>query len=247
VMVEITRASLVAACMTTPRPHLKAILFDIDGTLFNSDGCHFEVFKRVLSEYNFDGGRAIDEAFFMEHISGRSNAAIVGDLFPNMSQEQGNAFAEYKEACFRERAADLLPSLVTPGLQGLFSWMDEQGLAKAAVTNAPRKNAEQMLNAIERLDWFDTLVIGDECRAAKPDPEPYLEAMRRLGVTADSCLAFEDSPSGTTAATAAGVRTYGLLTTQNTDVLATAGCCTCIHNFEDALLWQDLREIVAPR
>eukprot|EP00308_Calcidiscus_leptoporus_P013077 CAMPEP_0119362646 /NCGR_PEP_ID=MMETSP1334-20130426/9651_1 /TAXON_ID=127549 /ORGANISM="Calcidiscus leptoporus, Strain RCC1130" /LENGTH=228 /DNA_ID=CAMNT_0007377881 /DNA_START=103 /DNA_END=789 /DNA_ORIENTATION=+ len=223
---------------------LKAVLFDIDGTLFNSDGVHFEVFQKVLAEYSFNRGRAIDEAFFLQRISGRSNAAIVADLFPQFTAEQGAAFAEYKEACFRERAASLLPSLVTPGLHDLLSWIDAHGVAKAAVTNAPRKNAEQMLSCIDRLEWFDTVVIGDECAAAKPNPEPYLEAMRRLRVAAGECLAFEDSPSGAAAAVGAGVLTYGLLTSQSEGALLDAGCHAVIRDFEDAALWRELRSAV---
>lgn len=119
-------------------------------------------------------------------------------------------------------------------------WADERGLRKAAVTNAPRANAEQMLSAIDRLQWFDTLVIGDECSAAKPDPEPYLAAMRNLGVAPAECVAFEDSPSGARAAVAAGVFTVGILSTQPAESLVAAGCGTLVADFHDKALWEAL-------
>ena len=61
---------------------LKAVLFDIDGTLFHSDAVHLSVFQDVLAEAGFDGGRRITEEFFKDRISGRQNAMILADLFP---------------------------------------------------------------------------------------------------------------------------------------------------------------------
>lgn len=222
---------------------LKAVLFDIDGTLFNSDKLHFTVFQDVLAEYGYGEGRRISESFFVDKISGRSNLAICADLFPQWTSTEAESFIAYKEKRFRDLASEGLAALATPGLDRLLDWIEEHGLQKAAVTNAPRANAELMLSAIGRLDWFDTLVIGDECSAAKPYPDPYLEAMRRLGVRPESCLALEDSPSGATAAVAAGVRTIGILSTQEAGVLSAVGCSTLIVDFHDQNLWQVLSEM----
>lgn len=137
-------------------------------------------------------------------------------------------FSAYKEQRFRDLAENRLADLVTPGLTELMGWMDRTGMRSAAVTNAPRANAELMLRSIGRLEWFNALVIGEECSAAKPNPgrlqsihqivgrvtqclinailtEPYLVAMRKLGVEPFQCIAIEDSPSGAAAAVAAGV------------------------------------------
>ena len=70
------------------------------------------------------------------------------------------------QARFRELAAARLPSLVTPGLERLLARLDAAGVPYAAVTNAPRANAELMLDAIGRRHAFSPLVIGDECTAA---------------------------------------------------------------------------------
>ncbi len=76
----------------------------------------------------------------------------------------------------------------------------------------------------------------------KPDPTPYLTALERLGVEAGDAVAFEDSPAGVKAAKAAGVFTFGLLTTQPPPVLETAGADVAIGNFEDPALWRILHE-----
>ena len=234
-------ASALHAPQVKPPPRLAAILFDIDGTLFNSDSLHLLAFQDSLEEEGFNGGQRIDEYFFLERISGRQNLQIVKDLFPEKSAAEGAAFSDRKEAKFRELAASKLPSLVTPGLAQLLKRLRDHGVRCAAVTNAPRANAELMLGAIGRLDCFEPLIIGDECTAGKPDPEPYLRAMRELGVTADECIAFEDSPAGARAAVAAGVTTIGITSTQPAAALVDAsGCSFAISDFTADALWQEL-------
>ena len=117
------------------------------------------------------------------------------------------------------------------------------------MTNAPRANAELMLASIgtlagrPSLDYFDPLVIGDECAHAKPHPEPYRAAMRGLGVDPSECLAFEDSPSGAAAAVAAGLRTIGITATQPPEVLLEAGCALCVGDFAEEALSRELRTV----
>ena len=99
-----------------------------------------------------------------------------------------------------------------------------------------------MLSGLGLTSFFEHLVIGAECARAKPYPEPYLEGMRLLGVAAADCCAFEDSPSGMTAAVAAGLPTFGLLTSQSEEALARAGAVACVRDFRDAALWRVLGE-----
>ena len=99
-----------------------------------------------------------------------------------------------------------------------------------------------MISAIGLDGFFEVLVIGAECAAAKPHPEPYLEGLRRLGCAPEEAVAFEDSPSGMAAAAAAGIATFGVLTTQPAAALEAAGAVGCVADFADprlarALAW----------
>jgi len=94
-----------------------------------------------------------------------------------------------------------------------------------------------MLRALELQDAFDAIGLGDEAAAPKPDPAPYREMLRRLGVNADRTLAFEDSPSGVTSARGAGVPVVGLATTQRPEALADLGASLVVDDFLDARLW----------
>ena len=79
-------------------------------------------------------------------------------------------------------------------------WIDCRGLKKAAVTNAPKENARVMLAALGMDNWFDEIILGENCKMPKPHPDPYLDAIKVLGVERDEALICEDSPSGDSAA-----------------------------------------------
>ena len=184
-------------------------------------------------------GKPIDEEWFRQHIAGRQNARICADLFPHWDAATAEKWSYDKEAAFREKAAGKLRAM--SGLDEVMQIMDDLGLKKAAVTNAPRPNAEFMLNVIGKFDWFDTVIIGDECPRAKPDPLPYTMAMGELGLEPHECIVVEDSPSGAQAGVASGAWTVGILTSQPADVLTSVGCQLLIQDYRDTRFRQVLQ------
>ena len=203
----------------------------------HSDGLHFEIFRTYLAAEGFQGGVPIVEAFFRSEISGGSNPVIFAALFPDRSVQRHAEMAEEKEALFRKLALGALHPL--PGLLAFTSHLRARGVSMVAVTNAPRENAEMMLRAIGLWEALggERLVIGAECSRAKPHPEPYLEGLRRLGVAAENAVAFEDSPTGLQAAVAAGLATFGVMTSQEATLLRRAGAAETISDFNDPKLW----------
>jgi HAD superfamily hydrolase (TIGR01509 family) len=223
-----------ASTPATPKPlpdlsKLRAVLFDIDGTLCNSDPLHFAAFREALIAAGFNGGAPIDEPFFRSRISGRHNPEIAADLFPDWPEADRVEFYEAKEARFRDLARTTLQRM--PGLTEWLAWLQARGVKVAAVTNAPRANTELMLRSLQLDATFEAVVLGEECARAKPHPDPYLDAMAALGVDAASSLVIEDSPSGLTAAVAAGVPAVGITTGQPRQVLEAAGACLLIDDF----------------
>jgi HAD superfamily hydrolase (TIGR01509 family) len=236
----------VRALSSSRRP-LSGILFDIDGTLVHSDPIHFAVFQELLfQEDGFNDNTLIDEAFFRKNIAGRQNALIMADLFPDWSTAKREEWSLQKEARFREVAADSMLERKMPGLDQLRAWIEGHQLPRAAVTNAPRLNAEAMIAGIHYNDdaFFQALVIGDECERAKPDPCPYLVAAKLVGVDPQECIVFEDSPSGAQAGVAAGAFVVGILSGQDRSALLEAGCHLVIQDYEDPALWAHLESRV---
>lgn len=80
-----------------------------------------------------------------------------------------------------------------PGLMKLVQWVKEQGLRRAAVSNSPRDNVEQVIEALGLTGFFEIVVIGNECERPKPYPDPYLKALEHFGATPDRAIVFEVS------------------------------------------------------
>ena len=171
-----------------------ALLFDLDGTLVDTDLLHHAAFVTLLAER----GETLSLPDYKTHVMGKSNAEIQDRYFATETEADGRALLDRKEALFR----DSLAATVAPvaGVHALLDWAERTGTATAVVTNAPRANATAMLAAAGLADRLPLVVIGEECTRPKPDPAPYREAMRRLGVTPSRSIAFEDSPSGLRAA-----------------------------------------------
>lgn len=209
-----------------PGSALRGLLFDLDGTLAETDSLHLPTWVEVLLPHGIE----VDEAFYRENISGRSNAEVVRDLLPGLSDEEGRLIFEAKETSFRERAGGLEP---LPGLMGFLRAAKERGFKTGLVTNAPGENVGAVLPALELQDFFDTVVLSEEVEAVKPAAAPYKEALKRLGLAPEEAVAFEDSVSGISSAVGAGIPTVGIASTQEPDRLRKAGVFVVAGDFTD--------------
>ena len=214
-----------------------ALLFDLDGTMVDTDRLHLEAYRSLLNPL----GRVLSEEDYKLKIMGAPNDAIMAYLFPDASADDHRNFVAAKENAFRSLVRDLEP---TRGLRRVVAWADENNVEMAVVTNAPRVNAELMLNAIGFARFLPRLVIGDELPAAKPHPLPYQRGMELTGAVPTSSLTFEDSLSGIRAASAAGIFTYGLTTSLASAALLAGVASETISDFEAPALWSHLRSLV---
>ncbi len=207
-----------------------AILFDIDGTLCDTDPIHIRAFNRMLAPF----GRSVTDSEYLVQVMGRANADIMRDFFPEKSVEEHKALADWKEAAFRDLARTELHPM--PGLFELMDWADSLSIPMAAVTNAPTENAELMLGGLGIRERFRTVVIGDRLPRGKPDPMPYLVAGERLGVDCSHCVAFEDSRSGMRSASGAGAFAIGMLSSLPEEELVKVGARFGVKDFTDERL-----------
>lgn len=204
----------------------RALLFDLDGTLAETDSLHLPTWVDVLRPHGIE----VDEEFYKENISGRSNSKVVEDLLPDLPAEDGQDLADAKESSFRERAGELEP---LPGLLDFMEDAKRRGLSLALVTNAPEENVEAILLALELGAFFDKVVLSDEVGLVKPDPAPYKAALEKLGIAPEEALAFEDSTSGIASAVGAGIPTVGIASTQAPETLEKAGAFMVEEDFAD--------------
>jgi HAD superfamily hydrolase (TIGR01509 family) len=208
-----------------------ALLFDLDGTLVDSDAEHLVAFQRVFAPH----GIKLDRSEYAANIMGASNEMIARRYLSHLPPHEQAATLDTKEAAYRDGLGDLEPIL---GALALLDYADRRGLKRAVVTNAPRANAEKVLAALGIGRRLPIVVIGGELARSKPDPLPYLTALERTGALAAHSLAFEDSLSGVRAAVSAGLAVVGMTTTLDSRTLIEAGATFAASDFTDPRIFE---------
>jgi sugar-phosphatase len=181
-----------------PKFECAAILFDMDGVLVDSTAAVAGTWGRWALAHSLDPQLVIDGAH------GRRSVETVREFAPDLDAEAEASRIESAEAM------ELNTVTVIPGALSLLRSLP-QGLW-GVVTSATRPMAITRL----RDAGFPTphvLITADDVLHGKPNPEPYLKGASGVGIPADQCIVFEDSPAGIRAATAAGMRVIGILTT----------------------------------
>ncbi|MDK3258744.1 HAD family hydrolase [Blastococcus capsensis] len=194
-----------------PAPELRAVLFDMDGTLVQTEEYWGEAMFELADAL---GGRMSAEAraATVGTSMRRSMQVLYADLGLVRTEEQLQADARRVE----DRTGELMVTAGIawrPGARDLLAGVRADGLATALVTTTPRRLADVVLASITAdlgADPFDVTVCGDEVPARKPDPAPYLQAATALGVDVASCVVVEDSLVGVTSGLAAGMAVLGV-------------------------------------
>ena len=215
-----------------------ALLFDLDGTLVDTDALHLVAFQQVFARH----GVSLTRAEYIDGIMGNSNPRIGARFLPHLTPEAREAALEAKEEAFRDQFGALTP---VAGLVALLDFADAQGLRCAVVTNAPRANAAVMLAALGLSRRLPIQIIGHELARAKPDPLPYLTGLELTGAEAAHSLAFEDSLSGLGAAVGAGLDVVGVTTTLDAATLTAAGATIAAADFTDPRIYRLLARKMA--
>ncbi|EKX90646.1 HAD family hydrolase [Corynebacterium durum] len=185
---------------------LKAILWDMDGTLVDSE----PLWGIVADEMSEKMGRKLTPEL---------HEKIIGVTFEKTVTICANhagitltddIFRHYYDITL-ERVAELFQQKLAPnpGVRELLTELSQQGMPMMVATNTVRKLADMAINAVGR-DFFTATICGDEVEHGKPAPDMYLAAARMLGVDAKDCLVFEDSIAGMKAAYTAGCSVIGL-------------------------------------
>ena len=214
------------------QPTLRAgLLFDLDGTLAQTEHLHHAAFDALLAEY----GRSLDHATFLRHVSGRSNADITAFLFPDKDGAERDRLAQDKERWFRELATAGVDA--TPGAVALLAWARSKGIATGLVTNAPRENADLMIAVLGLAEDFDVVICAAESLRSKPHPDPYLEALRLLSLDSTRTLVIEDSATGIAAARAAGLDVIALATDATAGSIASSGAALTVADMTDERIY----------
>lgn len=190
-----------------PSGHFAAI-FDLDGTLVDSYDAHFDAWRSVASEI---GHELTVEQFARQF--GRTNDPILRELFGWVGREAPDreglrSLADRKESLFRSSIERSFPAM--SGSRELLRALRSKGWRLAVGSSAPPDNVALAVAGLEAASLFEAIVHGDDVTHGKPDPEVFLLAAARLGVTPAECVVVEDAPPGLEAAQRAGMASIGL-------------------------------------
>jgi LacI family transcriptional regulator len=187
--------------LSSPRTGTKTVIFDMDGTLFDTEPLYCEAFRAAFAK---QGGTLDREEYFRE-LMGRSNLSIETYLAAKAtgSFDAARFSREWRREWKSILAAERLE--VLPGVKELLEMLVEQGVRIGLASSSDREDIELSLEAAGLGSYFPIKAGGDEVKAGKPAPDVYLLACQRLGVEPATCIAIEDSRHGKAAALAAGM------------------------------------------
>lgn len=178
-------------------------LFDLDGTLVDSEPLHMESTNRVLARW----GRRLTEREFLAFV-GWAEEPFWRELRERFALAPSPAeLAELRSAAYLA-VVDERPLTPLPGARELLDRLAAKGLPAAVASSSPRAQIEKTLRSAGLAGRFRALVSGhDDVPRGKPHPDCYLAAARAIEAEPARCAAFEDTPTGVAAAKAAGCRT----------------------------------------
>lgn len=182
-----------------------AVIWDMDGTLVDTAELHCSAWSAVAQQLNLPFTRADFAATF-----GKRNPEILRQLYGNRFSDQEIAeLGERKEESYRAAASrqDVEP---LPGVRALVQILGQAGFKQAIGSSAPRANLDLILKLTKLAPLFDALVSMEDTQRGKPDPQVFLVAAERLGVSPAYCVVVEDAVAGVQAAKAGGMKCIGV-------------------------------------
>lgn len=178
---------------------LRGAVFDMDGVLIDTEKLYVRFWRQSAADFGYN---MTEEHVYSIRSLARKFAnvrlkKIFGEDFPCASVREHRT--ELMDAYIAEHGIETKKGIFT-----LLMYLRERGIKTAVATATPRDRAMKMLESIGAISYFDAIVGGDMIQNGKPEPDIYLRAAAELGLSPESCAAFEDSPNGIKSAYSAG-------------------------------------------
>ncbi|MFV0431482.1 MAG: HAD family hydrolase [Alphaproteobacteria bacterium] len=184
--------------MSLNRPHnLKAVFFDMDGTLIDSEGVHFQNIVAVCREYGYEFTQEDDERFM-----GFSMTDIFNAIKPYFSRPI--TFYDFYEGNVQRFAQVISREHLFVGVEEALQYLKSKQIPMYVVTNGEQKSADIALEKTAIRHYFVDVITAAQVQNPKPHPEPYLKAAAAANIPIEQCLIIEDSVTGTRSAVDAG-------------------------------------------
>ena len=206
---------------------LKAIIFDLDGTLVDSLPYHHESWRIFFKNNNIEEN---DFSEIIKEYKGGGTLELMNSVFGDIyTRDELKKMSNDKEVIFR----DIYKSKIYP-IEGLNKFLDnlkENNILLSIGSNAIRKNVLMTIQELGITNYFSSIICGDEVSRGKPDPEMYLKTLSNLKVSKNECIIFEDSIEGVEAARNADIKVIGVTSSQSSEKLKSVGAFKTISDY----------------
>ena len=206
---------------------VKGIIFDMDGTIFDSLPYHHEAWKIFFNENKVE-----NFSQKLKYYKGGGTLDLMKAVYGNLySLKELKKMSDEKEIIFRR----IYKGNVKPikGFIEFLSDLKSNNILIGLASNAIRKNVTLTLNELGVYDLFDSIICGDEVSNGKPNPEMFNSTLERFGLKKENCLIFEDSIEGVSGAIRSGISVIGVMSSSSEDILKKAGCFKTIDDYKD--------------
>lgn len=210
--------------------HVKAVIFDFDGVIVDTEPLHYSAFQRTLEPLglHFTWQEYVETYIGFDDRDAFKYAFSSKDM--TLSNDKLRGLIEQKAAVF----SDVISSGVAayPGVVELIHRLHSNKIPLAICSGALRSDIDPILDMLGITDYFDIIVTADDVAVSKPDPECYQLAFQRLQsahkmcFSLDETIAIEDTPAGIAAAKAAGLRVCAVTNSYPADKLDQASFIT---------------------
>ena len=183
---------------------MKAVIFDMDGVIIDSEPIHFEVDMQTMKDLGCN--ISVEE---LEKYVGTTNEYMLTDIKKNYNISTSiEEIISYKVEMTKSKIiqSDLEP---IEGIKELLSRLKNKNIPAAIASSSPRDFIDIVISKFKLQDYFKYIVSGEEVANGKPAPDVYIETAKKLGLSPKDCTVIEDSKNGVLAAKTAGMKCIG--------------------------------------
>lgn len=178
----------------------KLAIFDLDGTLFNTEKVNYLSYKQALLEV----GYSLDYDYYIRECNGKYYKDYLPLILPNITPQLMEEVHNRKKILYSSNLGSAIMN------RHLFNIIDSirREYYIALVTTASKANCKDILHHFKRYDSFELIITHNDVEKVKPDPEGFFKAMDYFGVSAEGTIIFEDSNPGIDAAKKTGAAIF---------------------------------------
>jgi len=205
---------------------LRAVIFDFDGVITDSEILHFRAFNQVLGQYGIELTKDDYYKTYLGFNDADCYKLLIGQGLLKTDKQQIKNLIEQKKRIFEQLAK--AEGKMIEGVRDFLTMLEQNNISMAICSGALLTEVEMVLEDARLRHLFEVIVSGEQVKKGKPDPEGFLLSLQRLNenrenpITANQCIAIEDSHWGLEAAKAAGMHTIAVTNSYDAEQLSMA-------------------------